>query len=226
MLDDALLERALRWLAAHAGEQALLSARKSFEDATGAIREGAPDYESRMAHFCEQYLCEDGPETIAPIARFAAEEPDLRIEERAELGGWLRSHRSLFLFEGQEQAVETGRIRDLLLGGRFRFRMRSNDRQLSPGDHFDGRVVPVGGQLFLGPGRVFHPSEAHPAITALLRGSPAQPSTPRLVLNGLLRMRARYYHFESIRAEHVYRLDALGEPTFAAPWAHRERRGN
>jgi hypothetical protein len=39
-----------------------------------------------------------------------------------------------------------------------------------------------------------------------------------------LRMRSRFYQFESIRAEHVYRLDALLEPAFAAPWASPARR--
>ena len=49
------------------------------------------------------------------------------------------------------------------------------------------------------------------------------------VLDGLLRMRNRFLRFASIRPEHVYRLDDLGDAPFAAPWAKaasRAQRGH
>jgi hypothetical protein len=223
MLNDLLMERALRWLTGYAGEEKLLAARRVFEAATGTIDEGARDYESRIGHFFEQYLCE-GDSGLPPIARYGELAPDLSEDDRAQLAGWLRSHRSLFLFEGWEPESPTGRVKDLWLGGHFRVAGRPEDRQLAQGDRFDGRIVAASGKLWLSPGKVFHPRAAHGAIDTLLAGLGADRPDTRSFLNGLLRMRARFYQFESIRAEHVYRLDALPEPAFAAPWANAARR--
>ncbi|MFT3922569.1 MAG: hypothetical protein QM778_08550 [Myxococcales bacterium] len=224
MLNDSLLERALRWLLGHIGEAQVLSARRQFEEATGPILEGAPDYESRIAHFFEQYLCGAAQGERAPLGRFAEQAPELSQEDRTQLAGWLRSHRSLFAFEGWEPESRLGRVRDLWLGGTYRVCGRPEDRQLAQGDRFDGRLIAVSGSLWLSPGRVFHPRAAHGAIDELLQGIGEGRSDTAGFLNGLLRMRARYYQFESIRAEHVYRLDALPEPAFAAPWASPARR--
>ena len=235
MLNDSLLERALRWVLGAAGEPAVLAARRAFEEATGAIHEGAADYESRIAHFFEQYLCTETDTGVAPISRFAefcsraapsasTHGEAIGPQERAQLAGWLRSHRSLFLFQGWDGETGLGRVQDLWLGGSFRVRGRPEDRQLAQGDRFDGRMVPAEGVLWLSPGRVFHPRAAHGAIDLLLAGLGEARSDTASFLNGLLRMRARFFQFESIRAEHVYRLDALQEPAFAAPWASPARR--
>lgn len=224
MLNDSLLERALRWLLSDAGEAAVLSARRAFEEATGAIHEGAADYESRIAHFFEQYLCTEDVTGVAPVARFAGCAGGIGPQDRAQLAGWRRSHRSLFVFQGWQPETQLGLVHDLWLGGSFRVRGRPEDKQLAQGDRFDGRIVPAEGALWLSPGRVFHPRAAHGAIDLLLAGLGEGRSDTAGFLNGLLRMRARFYQFESIRAEHVYRLDALLEPAFAAPWASPARR--
>jgi hypothetical protein len=224
MLNDSLLDRALRWLLAHSGEAEVLSARRAFEDATGAILEGAADYESRIAHFFEQHLCTPDASGLAPVARFAESTSGIASEERVQLAGWLRSHRSLFAFEGWDPETRLGLVRDLWLGGTFRVCGRPEDKQLAQGDRFDGRLIPAARQLWLSPGRVFHPRAAHGAIDLLLSGFGQARSDTTVFLNGLLRMRSRFYQFESIRAEHVYRLDALLEPAFAAPWASPARR--
>ena len=106
-----------------------MAARRNFEEATGPIREGAADYESRIAHFFEQHLCsvEDG--TSPPVARFAELAPGLSASERAQLAGWLRSHRSLFAFEGWDPESRLGLVRDLWLGGSFRVCGRPEDKQ-------------------------------------------------------------------------------------------------
>lgn len=224
MLDEALLERAVRWLSEYWGEARLLAARRGFEEATGQIREGDNDYEWRIAHFFEHALCDDGsgPPPVAIFARELAASP----EERTQLAGWLHSHRSLLRFEGWEPGSDAGRVRDLLLGGRYRFVPRPADRQLAVGDCFDGRIVPIGTTLHLSPGRVYHPQAAHQAIDTLLTELRGQRFEPAAVLNGLLRMRARFFQFESIRAEHVYRSDALAEPAFSAPWARHAQRSH
>ncbi len=225
MLNEALLERALRWLLSHSGEAEVLAARRAFEEDTGAIDEGSADYESRIAHFFEQHLCAPDALGVAPLARFAALTPELSSAERIQLAGWLRSHRSLFSFDGWDPDGRRGLVRDLWLGGSFRVLARPEDKQLARGDRFDGRLVVAGQKLYLSPGRVFHPRAAHGAIDLVLSGMGHDRSATADFLNGLLRMRARFYQFESIRAEHVYRLDALCEPAFAAPWASPARRG-
>jgi hypothetical protein len=204
MLNESLVERALVWLAQERGGAAAQSARSAFEEATGAIVEAAPDYEARIAHFLEQYLCDGDP---APLSVFASASADLSIEQRRELAGWLRSHRSLFAFDGFEG--ETGTVRDCILGGRYAFAPSERDRQLTPGELFDGRLVALGDHLWLSPGRVYHPREAHQALTALLAQLDIDILPHSSLLNGLLAMRSRFLTFESVRAEHVYQARAL-----------------
>src|SRR3954471_9701922 len=98
MLSDALFERALHWTASAHGEAQLLEIRRSFEDRTGPIQESTRDYESRIAHFFEWYMCSTGYGQL-PVASFAAAHPELPANEREELAGWLRSHRSLWVIE-------------------------------------------------------------------------------------------------------------------------------
>ncbi|MDB4986780.1 MAG: hypothetical protein JWN04_1958 [Myxococcaceae bacterium] len=204
MLNESLVERALLWLAKECGEAPAQRARQAFEEATGAIEEGAPDYEARIAHFLEQYLCDGTP---APIASFAQAATDLAAPDRRELAGWLRSHRSLFACEGIDGQL--GVVRDCILGGRFEFTPSERDRQLAPGEHFDGRLVALGEQLWLSPGRVYHPHEAHEALKALLAQLDIDLLPRSALLNGLLAMRSRFLKFESVRAEHVYQARAL-----------------
>jgi hypothetical protein len=199
MLQETLLERVLSWLVTTRGEAHLQAARSAFERATGAIVEGQGDYESRIAHFLEQQLCEGTP---SPIASFAAEHPALSDAERRELAGWLRSHRSLFALEGEL-------LRDLVLGGSYRVWLSEPDRGLAAEDLFDGRIIPLGDLAVLAPGKVFHPRQAHAALRALL-AQLALDSLPHAeLLNGLLAMRSRFLTFESVRAEHVYQARAL-----------------
>jgi hypothetical protein len=220
MLSDVLFERALSWSAAERGEAHLLDLRRAFEARTGAIEEQTADYESRIAHFFEWYACSQA-EGRAVISRFAEAHPQLSQGEQRELAGWLRSHRSLWTCE-QVQAGES-RIRDLLGGLSLRVALGSGEEPLRVGDRFDGRVVPLGDRLFLSPGRVFHPREAHAAIDALLAEAHARGTLGPMLLDPLLRMRTSFLAFASIRPEHVYRLDALEQQAGSAPWAARGR---
>lgn len=204
MLNESLFERALLWLARERGPAHAQAARRAFEEATGSIVEGAPDYEARITHFLEQYLCEGDP---APVSQFTRGEPSLREPERRELAGWLRSHRSLFIFEGYQ--AEVGLVRDALGGALFEIAPSERDRQLSVGDRFDGRLIALGEQLWLSPGRVYHPREVHQALSALIEQLDLDLLPARDLLNGLLAMRTRFLKFESVRAEHVYQARAL-----------------
>ncbi|MDB4972461.1 MAG: hypothetical protein JWN48_802 [Myxococcaceae bacterium] len=204
MLNESLVERALVWLTREWGEGPAQTARKAFEAATGAIEEAAPDFEARIAHFLEQYLCDGEP---APVSVVARADTSLREHERRELAGWLRSHRSLFAFE--ELHGETGLVRDCIGGGLFEFAASEHDRRLAAGEYFDGRLIPLGDRLWLSPGRVYHPHEAHDALKALLSQLQVELAPRAALLNGLLAMRTRFLTFESVRAEHVYQARAL-----------------
>lgn len=222
VLDEALFERAIQWVAAQVGEQSVRAARQAFEERTGSIEEADADYESRMSQFFEHWLCaRDTPPSW--LERFATavalEEAELR-----QLAGWLRSYRGLFEFVAFEPGA--GLVRDLVLGGRYRFAPGQHDRELTPGDRFDGRLVPCARRLRLSPGRAYQPRAAHAALDGLL-GQPALRALPLPnVLDGLLRMRNRFLRFASIRPEHVYRLDDLADAPFAAPWAKPQSRGS
>lgn len=222
MLNAALFERAIAWAASAPQAAELAQARTEFERRTGPIVNSATDYEARIAHFFEQALCAQLTEAHPPlISRFAAEASPTE-SERVELAGWLRSHRSLWKFEGVREGQ--GKVHDLIGGARFRFELVGVDRELREGDIFDGRLVAVGSSLFLSPGRVFHPQAAEVPLQAMLHEARDRGTLDASLLDPLLGMRSRLLGFESIRAEHVYRLDALDAQGMAAPWARPAQR--
>jgi hypothetical protein len=219
-LDEALFERAIHWASTREGEDQVLAARRAFEEATGAILESDPDHESRMLHFFECWLCTAHGEAAPLIAQFAAAtalaDADLR-----QLAGWQRSHRSLFEFEGFH--AQAGSLRDLVLGGRYRFWPAPRDRELKLGDRFDARLIAGPDGLWLSPGRVYHVRATFDALQKLLEGPGLPAFRHTELLDGLLRMRSRYLRFASIRPEHVFSLDGFAANAFAAPWAKPQR---
>lgn len=221
MLSEALFERAVSWSAASCGDARLLELRRGFEERTGPIEESALDYESRIAHFFEWYLCSSG-NGEQPVASFARAHPELSWAERKELAGWLRSHRSLWTMG--ELEAGGGWVHDLLGGLSVRVSLSAGDGTPRVGDRFDGRVIPIGDTLYLSPGRVFHPREAHGALDRLLEQARASGALGPGLLDPLLRMRSSFLGFASIRAEHVYRLDAVSDRARSAPWARNRAR--
>lgn len=219
-LDEALFERAIQWASAREGEERVLGARKAFEEATGAIVESDPDYESRMLHFFECWLCARQGEASPLIAQFAAETAPDEAALR-QLAAWLRSHRSLFEFEGF--AAEGGSLRDLVLGGRYRFWPAPRDRELKLGDRFDARLIAGPEGLWLSPGRVYHARATFDALEKLLSGPGLTAFGHAELLDGLLRMRSRFLRFASIRPEYVFSLDGFAASAFAAPWVKPQR---
>jgi hypothetical protein len=204
VLNGVLFEQVLAWAVEQRGEESMREARRSFEAATGPILEGARDYEQRIGHFWEQQLCTG---ESCPVAAYAAGHAELGANERRQLAGWLRSHRSLFEFE--EHTASGAVVRDRVLGGRYLFRPGEHDQKLASGDCFDARLVPIGDVLWLSPFRVYHPPEARPALGALLERVDRTALAHGELLDALLLMRSRYLQFESVRVEHVYHERAL-----------------
>jgi hypothetical protein len=223
LLDEALFERVIQWVAEREGQPSLLAARQRFEEQTGAIVEADPDHESRMLHMFECWLCETPVAGESLVAQCAAALP-LSVTEQRQLAGWQRSHRSLFEFEGFD--AEGGRLRDLLLHGRYRFWPATHDRELKAGDRFDARIVAGNACLWLSPGRVYHARMTFPALDKLLTEPGLRAFSHKDLLDGLLRMRSRFVRFASIRPEHVFRLDGFSAAAFAAPWATPAQRRN
>jgi hypothetical protein len=223
LLDEALFERVIHWVAEREGEANLLAARQRFEELTGAIAETDPDHESRMLHMFECWLCEAPAQGDGLVAQFAAAHT-LSDDEQRQLAGWQRSHRSLFEFEGFD--ADGAHLRDLLLHGRYRVWPATRDRELKEGDRFDARIVPGRAGLWLSPGRVYHARMTFPALDRLLREPALSAFAHKELLDGLLRMRSRFVRFASIRPEHVFCLDGFSASAFAAPWATPAHRRN
>jgi hypothetical protein len=223
LLDEALFERVIQWVAEREGQENVRAARQRFEELTGAIAETDSDHESRMLHMFECWLCEVQGDGESLVAQFAAAHPPSPAEQR-QLAGWQRGHRSLFEFEGF--AAQGGQLRDLLLHGRYRFWPGMHDRELKVGDRFDARLVPGDECLWLSPGRVYHARVTFPALDRLLEEPALREFGQREILDGLLRMRSRFVRFASIRPEHVFRLDGFSASAFAAPWATSAQRQN
>jgi len=204
VLDQALVERALAWAEAARGRAEIAQARLQFEAATGPIDERARDYEQRITHFLEQYLCDLDARVLLDFASHAGE---LGAGARRELAGWLRSHRSVFAFTGFD--AQGGRLCDCVFGGTYRFWPSERDLRLTPGDRFDARLVPVGELIYLSAGRVYHPREVHEALDVLLPRLDLDSLPHAALLDGLLLMRSRFLSFASVRPEHVYQARAL-----------------
>jgi hypothetical protein len=132
-------------------------------------------------------------------------------------------HAQRSLYEAIERREGCALVLDRLGGGRFRVQDRSPATRLREGDLFDGWLLWQGGGVELLPGAIFHPAAAREPIGALLeQAREAVEQEPGALLDGLLRMRMRLERFVSIRAPHVYRLDALHDRAIlSAAWARR-----
>jgi hypothetical protein len=216
MLDEREFERALAWYAEQVGEARLLLVRKRFEDANGAIVAAEADFEQRMAHFWEGVMCSSEGEGDAPIARYAAAQADA-ARVIPECAAWLRSHRSLF--DVRVTAPDGIVLRDLRLGSELHCVPGPRDHELRVGDRFDARLVVSDGRLWISAGRVFYPSGTHAALDALLARIVPGSVSQRQLLDALLRMRASYLRFESMKPEHVFRIEALHAAPDSAAWA-------
>jgi hypothetical protein len=204
MADETLIERALAWLVRERGDDTLRAARAAFEERTGAIRESAPDYESRIAHFLEQYVCEGDP---APLEAFARDRSTHAEDERDALAGLLRSHRSLFVIAQRER--DHGVVRDCIGGGHFRVVLAPVDAQLTREDYVDGRLISRRDGVRLSVARVHHPRSAHASLSELLAQVDVDAVARDRLLDALLSMRSRYLEFSSMRPELIYQSRAL-----------------
>lgn len=197
-------------------------ARVAFEAATGPFVAGETWYEERIAAFFDYALVAFDGGALA--ARFAAR-GDVDPEERALALAMRRGERSVFRVE----RIGADRVLEGLFGARYRVAPVGVGGRLLGGEWVDGRLVSASGSLELMPGAIFHPSEAHEAIDAIVRSLREPGATERArsqedLADALLRMRMRFDRFTSMHARHVYRYDAIGRTEIlAASWARPDR---
>lgn len=214
MSPETIVERAV----ARISETEVALARAEFHARTGPFEPGESFYEERIRAFLDWLVLErhDG----AALRDLLATEPALGMEGRAIASAMLTSMRSLFRVT--ERRTEEGPVIECMLHG-ARFAVCADElpaSRLRAGDVLDGRAIGVAGRVLLAPGPVFHPREAHEALAALLDAARAAGRCDASILDPLLRMRMRFDRFESIRARHIYRFDALDRSEIlTAPWA-------
>ncbi|UJR80900.1 hypothetical protein [Sandaracinus amylolyticus] len=211
MSPESIVERVV----ARLPEAEIQRAQAEFHARTGPFAPGEPFYEERVRAFLDWLVIErhEG-------AAMRAFLPSLAPAEQPLARAMLASMRSLFRVT--DQRGDDGPIVDCLLYG-ARFVARGDElpgSRLTAGDVLDGRAIGLGGRVMLAPGPVFHPREAHEALAALLETARAAGRCDGTLLDPLLRMRMRLDRFESIRAKHIYRFDALDRTEIlTAPWA-------
>ncbi len=221
MLVNACLERIVAHVTGLDDGADFSAARGVFEQRTGPFADGDRWYEERIRLFLDWYVCEWRAEDgRSPVERFLAGARDVGEIDRAVAVGLARSARSLY------QALDVPGldliVADRLGGGRFRVRREAGSaaERIRMGDQFDGRLLSVGDAIHVAPGPLFHPRIAHEAIERLLLEAANRGVGGTDLLDGLLRMRMRLDRFASIRAQHIYRFDALlEEDVRSAPWA-------
>lgn len=209
---SGIVEGLVDTLVAGLSADVIEGARASFEARGGAFTTADSFHEERIRAFSDELVCDHR----LAHGRTAAERAlaDTPAGDTSEVTDWLRaltrSERSLFRAE-----IHGGRpmLRCLLGGATFLVRLDADPRdaaaRLREGDVFDGRVVPLRGEIRALPGMVFHREEAHEALFALVPAAIAQGLPRGQILDGLLRMRMRHDRFTSIHARHLYRLEAL-----------------
>ncbi|MBX3271577.1 MAG: hypothetical protein KF729_15030 [Sandaracinaceae bacterium] len=211
MLDDRRIELWIGDLTGRGGD-ALDRAREVFHQRTGAFEVGDPWYEERIRAFFEWYLCDHGG-----AERWLEAQARPSPEDRALARACARSARSLYTVREVGADGATLALDDRLCGGRFEVLGPA----LAVGDTFDGRILALDA-LHLSPGLVFHPPETHEPLAALLDAITPLDGDRAPILDGLLRMRMRLDRFTSIRAKHLYRVEALHDrDILSAGWARR-----
>lgn len=212
MSPETLIERVV----SDVGPAQLARARDEFHARTGPFSPADPFHEERIRAFLDWLVMERDEGTT--LRTFLAQHPELSAKDQALGRAMLSSMRSLYrVLQDERETI----IHCVFDGARFKVRTDELPAsRLRDGDVFDGRAIGVDGIVFLAPGPVFHPREAHAAIEALVRRARELSRTESSILDSLLRMRMRFDRFHSIRAEHVYRIDALDRmEILAAPWA-------
>ena len=214
---EALLERWISQLTEHDGGVSLDRAREIFHERTGPFDVGERWYEPRLRFFFEWFLCDFGGARL-----WLETHPDADDHDRLVARACETSARSLYTVS----AAGHGQIQldDRLGGGRFVVPAKGAAERLSPGETFDGRLL-VLEEPCLSRGILFHPPQTHHALEALLSEIAPVEGDRVPVLDGLLRMRMRLDRFTSIRAEHIYQIDALADRSInSAAWARKDAR--
>lgn len=213
MSPETIVERAV----ARISEQEIARAREELHARTGSFEPGESFYEERIRAFLDWLVIErHGGAALRDLALSG----ELSPEDRALAEAMRVSMRSLFRVT--EVRSDEGPVIECMLHG-ARFALRADElpaSRLRAGDVLDGRAIGITGRVLLAPGPVFHPREAHEPLVALLEAARAAGRCDASLLDPLLRMRMRLDRFESIRAKHIYRFDALDRTEIlAAPWA-------
>lgn len=217
MLDDRRIERWIADLTALAGAEAIDRAREEFHRRAGPFEVGDAWYEERIRFFFDWYLCDFGG-----AQRWLEGSPDAAAEDRRLARACATSARSLYTVrEVDPSDPSTVLLDDRLGGGRFSAALPPGAAGLSAGETFDGRLLALD-RLVVSGGIIFHPAQTHEALDALLDRLGPLEGERAPVLDGLLRMRMRLDRFTSIRARHLYRLEALHDPDIlSAGWARK-----
>jgi hypothetical protein len=212
MSPEALLERVI----AEVDPNELARARDEYHALAGPFAPADPFYEERIRAFLDWLVIERNGGTT--LRSFLARHRELSDTDQALGRALLSSMRSLYRVHQNERDTTIQCVFDSA-----RFMVQTGElpaSRLRDGDMLDGRALGIEGVVMLAPGPVFHPREAHAAIETLVRQAREQKRSETNILDSLLRMRMRFDRFHSIRAEHVYRLDALDRTEIlAASWA-------
>lgn len=189
------------------GEVARL--QEEFQRRTGTFRQDDPaaEVDARSRAFWDDALTQPGfarraAEALAPGARTPV------VEALAD--ALFRSHRGLFLVEEASRAEAL--LVDLCSGAELVVRVLDEAQALAL-EHaegaVDGRVVALGGTLFLLPGAFHHPADATPHLAAVLDAGRERAMDTAALLDALLRMERVLRTSSRVKAAYAYRTSGL-----------------
>lgn len=158
---EPLYERLLEFASAVPGSTEIIQARIKYFAALGRLSEFEPAFERHLTNFLDWYVFERPLDNsgVTPAELFLSRGgAELSAEERAAFEGFTRTRRSLFqVLRSDDSGVL---LRDLLEGVKVRV-LDERPRGFARKEIFQGRLIPVGQELYLSEALIFHPLRAN-----------------------------------------------------------------
>ena len=214
-VSPAFIEHVLDGLIAEytSDTDAVLAARRGYEDRRGRVHEDDPLWERWSAAFVEWYVVERVAEgQTRPYAAASAirdaragASGDVQAAARADVTRALvTSCRSLY----EVTRLDRGHVEllDLLGGGVFRVGEPRAMHGVELGDIAELRLLGAGGQAWFGRTFIFHPHGARDAILDHARAALSRGQTRRQVIDYVATLRVKVNQYRHVVPARVYEL--------------------
>lgn len=206
VLDEVTEELYARHTQSAASGDAVVAARREYEERRGKVHQDDELWETWSAAFVEWYVVERvAPGERVPLAVQTYRELVAKADTRADVvKALVTSQRSLF----EVKAVGKGKVEllDLLGGAEVAVDEQRALHGVEVGDVAELRLVGVGNEVRFGRTFIYHPKAARAAIVERARAMLAKGATRRDVIDQVAQLRVTVTRYRHMPAARVYEL--------------------